>query len=996
MRKTKKTLVEGVERYKDIINNILDLIVEVGAKGKFIFLSPQVYDIFGFRPEELIGLRVYEFIHREYLSYFKESFDKALKLGNPLIVELKLLHKNGHYVSVSMRGRVVNHNSNIKIICVLSDITEHKKVEQKSHNIPEEIREGYYTADLKGNFTFVNDYFCKIIGYTRKELLGKNYCLIFDEKSSKKLFKLFNQISKSGITPPHTNFAKLLTSKGKQVFLEGIIDLIYDSDGTKIGFYGFVRDVTEKVIAEQKLKDSEKKYRKLLENMMVGYNEADFKGNYTFVNDYFCKTIGYSKEELLGKNYRIVFDEKSSKEIFRLFNQVYKTFIPVPHSNFAKMTTNKGKQLFLEGLIDLIYDTEGNKVGFFGLFRDITERIKAEQKLKESEKKYRDILSNIEEGYYEISLDGNFTFVSDFYCKVLGFSKEEVLGKNASLIFDEKSMKNYNRLFAQLYKTGISFPPSNIIEVTTTRGKKISFEGSADLIYDSEGNRVGFFGLARDVSERKHAEQKLKESEKKYRDILENMMEGYYEVDLRGNHTFMNDYYCKTIGYSKEELLGQNFRLRYNEKRSKEVYKLFNQLYKNEISPPLVYENQLITQSGEIIYYEALADLKYDSEGNKVGFFGLIRDITERKKAEEKLKESEHNLKERIKEINCLYGISKLIEKPLKSVDEIIQKTLDLIPPAWQFPNLTCARIIFNNTEFKTYNFKETKWKLSASTEINKKELSIEVYYLKNKHFLEEEEDLTKDIINRLKIIIEKKQAEDNLRQFISIVSHELRTPVTVLVQSTDVLTKYKDKLSKKKKNEMNEMISRNIALLYDLVDDLLVTSRIDEKKIKLTWRKYQPLNLILEIVELMEPRRAAKDITIEVYVDKEIQLYGDSRRISQIFRILIDNAIKYSHEKSKIVFNGIDHYKGKYNSNGIDGILFQFKDFGVGIHEEDLPHLFQRFFRAKNVQRIAGTGLGLCIAKDLINLHKGEIFVESEYGKGSTFSVFLPYLKNI
>ncbi len=263
------------------------------------------------------------------------------------------------------------------------------------------------------------------------------------------------------------------------------------------------------------------------------------------------------------------------------------------------------------------------------------------------------------------------------------------------------------------------------------------------------------------------------------------------------------------------------------------------------------------------------------------------------------------------------------------------------------------------------------------------------------KAFLKEEEYLIKEIITRLKIIIEKKQAEDYLRQFIAIVSHELRTPITVLVQSTGVLKKYKDKLSEKKKEDINIMISRNVSLLHDLVDDLLAVSRIDEKKVKMVWREYHPLDLIQEILELIEPRRDEKSITIEINMKEGIVLYGDIRKMSQIFRILIDNALKYSHKNSKIVFNGIEHYEGKYNSNRTDGILFQIKDFGIGIQKEDLPHLFQRFFRAKNVQEITGTGLGLCIAKDLINLHHGEIFVESEYGKGTTFSVFLPYSRN-
>ena len=116
--------------------------------------------------------------------------------------------------------------------------------------------------------------------------------------------------------------------------------------------------------------------------------------------------------------------------------------------------------------------------------------------------------------------------------------------------------------------------------------------------------------------------------------------------------------------------------------------------------------------------------------------------------------------------------------------------------------------------------------------------------------------------------------------------------------------------------------------------------------------------------------------------------------RISQIFRILIDNAIKYSLINSEVSITATNHYKGKYNQKRIDAVLFQIKDFGIGIHKEDIPNLFKRFYRAKSAEGISGTGLGLYLAKDLVYLHKGNIFVESEYQKGSTFFIFLPYLK--
>ena len=122
--------------------------------------------------------------------------------------------------------------------------------------------------------------------------------------------------------------------------------------------------------------------------------------------------------------------------------------------------------------------------------------------------------------------------------------------------------------------------------------------------------------------------------------------------------------------------------------------------------------------------------------------------------------------------------------------------------------------------------------------------------------------------------------------------------------------------------------------------------------------------------------------------------MIGDLKRIAQIFRIFIDNAIKYSNERSIVKIKAFNNYKGELNPNSIDGVLIQFIDNGIGIRKEDIPNLFKKYFRTKDAINFPGTGLGLSIAETLTRAHKGEIFVESEYGKGTTFSIFLPRLK--
>ena len=234
----------------------------------------------------------------------------------------------------------------------------------------------------------------------------------------------------------------------------------------------------------------------------------------------------------------------------------------------------------------------------------------------------------------------------------------------------------------------------------------------------------------------------------------------------------------------------------------------------------------------------------------------------------------------------------------------------------------------------------------------------------------------------------------DNMRKrFISTVSHELRTPITVINQSISNYEKYGKRLPEETQMRLISAISRNAQLLHELIEDLLLISRIDERKLKFNWQEYHPNPIIDEVLAQLEPRRKMKNIDTVTSISVNSPLIGDPKRIAQVFRIILDNSIKYSNEGGSITIEGIDNYVGKYNPQETEGVLIKFSDTGLGIHEEDLPRLFNRFFRSTRVDHISGTGLGLEIARELIIMHEGEIFIESKLNGGTTVILFFPRL---
>src|SRR5208337_3267756 len=191
-------------------------------------------------------------------------------------------------------------------------------------------------------------------------------------------------------------------------------------------------------------------------------------------------------------------------------------------------------------------DPEGKPIGFRGISRDVTERKRAEEALRQSEERYRTILENMQEIYYETDLGGYFTFANDAICKHLGYTKEELIGTDNQQIQDETNAKKSRQAFSDVYKTG---EPIKALELEYIKkdGIKVFNEISVSLTRDAEGKPIGFRGVARDVTERKRAEEA-------YQAVVENSLQGLHILQ-GGRAVFVNSACAKMLGYTKEELL---------------------------------------------------------------------------------------------------------------------------------------------------------------------------------------------------------------------------------------------------------------------------------------------------------------------------------------------------------------------------------------------------------------------------------------------------------
>lgn len=249
-------------------------------------------------------------------------------------------------------------------------------------------------------------------------------------------------------------------------------------------------------------------YRSILENIAVGYYEVDLKGSFTFLNASHAEFFGRTTHELMGLNYREYTFQEDHQKIYEAYNYVFRTGQPIKGVEFA-CVSKTGEKQYLEISASPILMADGSTIGFRGTGRDVTDRRRVMDELIKSEEKYRSILENIEDSYYEVDLMGNLVFVNDALCRLYGEKKDDIIGLNYLSLMDKSNAEKTFNALNTVYTTGkpkLLFPSV----ITLKDGSDIHFEVSISLNKNSDGQPVGFRCVGRDVTKRKKVEAQMK------------------------------------------------------------------------------------------------------------------------------------------------------------------------------------------------------------------------------------------------------------------------------------------------------------------------------------------------------------------------------------------------------------------------------------------------------------------------------------------------------
>lgn len=667
---------------------------------------------------------------------------------------------------------------------------------------------------------------------------------------------------------------------------ESYFNPIRDDRGTIIGATGMAHDITERIKQEKELRLSEERFSTLFQQAPLGYQSLDEDGCFIEVNQAWLDTLGYERHEVIGS----WFGDFLAPEYVDAFRGRFPLFKErgAIHSEFQLMHKDGSRHFIaFDGRIG--HNPDGSFRQTHCILAGVTERKHAEEALRESEMRYRAAIQTAMEGFWLVSADGRLLTVNDAYCRMSGYTVEELLGTRFSDLEVRESEDEVIDHIARVRAAG-----SDRFESIHRRKDGTTFSVEVSTSFSpADGGQFACF--IRDVTDQKRAAQDLRDSEDKFRYLFDHSMVAK-SITRPDGGLFVNDAFISLLGYSREELEdGATWRqLTHPDDiaRSEEIVAAMLSGQMQSVR----FTKRYVHKDGRIIHADVSTALRRNAEGDPEYFMTNIVDITERKNAEEAVLRLNAELEERVRE--------------------------------------------------RTEELTVTNEELSA-------------------------------------VNAELEEATRAKSDFLASMSHEFRTPLNSIIGFSDLLEQGLFGDLEPEQARRVAMINAAGKHLLALVNDILDLSRIETGQTVALFEVCEAEPLVSSVMEMIAPLAAAKGIGLKASVASDLEPFeSDPRFVSQILTNLLGNAVKFtdSGEVSLRVYAD-------------DDLVFEVADTGYGIPAAEIPLIMERFYQAESHPGAVreGTGLGLAISSQLAEILRASIGVESEVGVGSTFTLRIP-----
>jgi len=621
-------------------------------------------------------------------------------------------------------------------------------------------------------------------------------------------------------------------------------------------------------------------------------------GEIVWVNEAWCNHTGYTKNDAIGQKTSMLNSGYHTKEFF---DKLWKTILAGKVWQGEIFNKRADNEVFVEDTtITPLIDNSGLITHFIGVSKDITERRDMEEKLRESEEKFRSIIENANDGIYLRDLEGTITFANEKFARIHEYPLNEIIGRKSWAFLHPDDLKKIQQE-GELERVQQGDFTEGEERGLTKSGKVIYLDiRTAPLVVDKK--IIGIFGIIRDITKRKAFEEQIRESEERFKSTANLLPQPIWETNINGYYTYTNKAGFEQFGYTEKELRNNVYftDLIAPQQREKAM-KEFGRAFINQ--EPMVREFMCVRRDGSTFPALIYSDIIL-KEGNLVGMRGITVDITDLKNIQEKLLQSQQDLMVQ----NARYE---------KLNDELVHTNKEL-----------------------------TKAKETAE-------------------FAE--------------------QAQSN---FLSTMSHEIRTPMNAVVGLTNILLTENPVAHQIKNLKTLKFSSQN---LLSIINNILDFNKLESGNVIIEKIDFNIQDLIDGVYFSMQPLAKHKDIELQFSIDKQVplQLVGDSTRLVQIINNLVSNCLKFTSKGHVKV--GVSSVRKHQNEVWL---RFDVEDTGIGIADEHIEKIFDAFKQAEEStsRMYGGTGLGLPIVKKLLELQDSSIQVKSELGVGTHFTFTLKY----
>ncbi len=968
-----------------ILDSISDMVIYLDVNFRVVWANKRVYETIGKPLKDIIGHPCYQVCSDRDSICNNCPVDKAVKSGSPQssIIE----RADGRILDVlatpvfDAEGRLTG------IVDAVKDITESrkaeialKKSEEKYRNLTERIEIVLWEYDItEDNWVYVSPKVTKLLGYDPEEWTNYNFWYRNIHPDDREWASVYcSECTKKGIN--HVFEYRFKCKDGRYVWLSDdvSVELI---EGKAVKMWGSIKDISAQKKIEKALRDSEEKLFTTLHSIGDGVIATNNFGRVEAMNPVAESLCGWKLSEIKGKPLHEIFKIVNATTRQPVVNPVKKVLESgqiMGLENHTILIAKDGTERQIADSAAPIKNKKGDIDGVVLVFSDVTENYAIQKKIEESEEKFRLLITQMDQGlalheavYDNIGemVDYRFVELNESFEKLTGLKRNDILGKTVLEVLPETE-SYWIKKYSKVVKTGTPVRYENYSKVLDKYFEVIAYR-----------NRENQFAtVISDITRRKLFEEKIKTSDKIFQHSIDMLcvagFDGYFKV--------LNPSWERVLGWSEQEMLSkpwiefvhpddrsQTFEIKKSIDKGIEVYQ---------------FENRYICKDNSIKWL-SWNTFPYEEENI---MFGVARDITIQKQAETQLKINEE--KYRLLFDKAPVGILHFDQKGIITLcntqfaDIIGVSSNQLIGlDMMQLSDQRIVNLFRDALQGKMATFmgeytSDTAGKTTPLRIVAKPVVSPDGSFDGGIALVE---DKTGEME---KIELEKKVAvaEESVKfkqQFLANMSHEIRTPLTGILGLVEILEQ-----TQLSKTQLDYLVTLKHSgeNLKEIINLILDFSKIEAGKVHLRKNNFE-FRKLFPVVKSLFQSICNKPILFETHIDSAIpkNITADESRILQILNNLISNAVKFT-DKGKISIGAqLLENKQKHLK-----IKISITDTGMGIPEEKQRFLFSPFTQVdqSNSRTFEGTGLGLSICKELAKLHGGEIGLESEPGKGSTF----------